>query len=100
MRELASLSRLARAESRQKNQVAKLLAIPSVPAELLTRPNLSGGSHNNDWPCPYCSHVNSIKRQACARCGKTPANGRLTRAALREKAAEHATAGTLAKYGI
>jgi hypothetical protein len=100
MSELAVLSRRARIENGQKHKVAKLLGIPPVPAEMLDRPSFSGGSHQNDWPCPYCAHVNGGRRQACAKCGKTPANGRMTRADRRERAAEHRIAAILRKYGL
>ena len=66
MRELAVLSRQARAENRLHRKVAKLLGIPAVPAEMLDRPSLSGGSHENDWPCPYCAHVNGGRRAPSA----------------------------------
>src|SRR5712691_13170585 len=68
MRELARHGGQASGETRRKNRVAKLLGIPPVPAELLARPNLSGGSHDNDWRCPNCHHFNSEKRRACVEC--------------------------------
>ena len=100
-----------RAEKRHKKTIEKILigqyandrgidlaGPPDVPA--VKRPNLSGGSHDTDWPCPYCRHVNSIKRRSCAKCGKTPANGRRTRAAQRELEAEHRTREILKKHGL
>jgi hypothetical protein len=70
------------------------------PAEPVERPNRSGGSHDTDWRCPYCRHCNSIKRRSCAKCGKTPANGRLTRAALREREVQHRFQAMLKKHGL
>jgi hypothetical protein len=100
MRELAPRGGRASAETRRKNKAAKILGLPPVPAELLTRPNRSGGSHDNDWRCPYCRHVNSIKRQSCAECAKKPANGRMTKAARRAREKEHRTRAYLAKFGL
>ena len=96
MRELA----LARSAAWHKKRAAEIAGIPLVPAELLTRPNLSGGSHDNDWPCPYCRHVNSIKRLSCAECHRSPANGRMTKAALRKREKEHRTWAYLVKFGL
>jgi hypothetical protein len=59
-----------------------------------------GGSHDTDWRCPYCRHANSIKQRSCAKCFKSPANGRMTRAARRERAAEHRTQAILRKHGL
>jgi len=70
------------------------------PVESIERPNRSGGSHDTDWRCPYCRHFNSIKRRSCVKCAKSPANGRLTRSALRERAAEHRTQATLRRFGL
>jgi thiol-disulfide isomerase/thioredoxin len=69
--------------------------------KLLKRPNLSGGSHDNDWRCPSCHHFNSEKRRACAKCNNVaPANGRITRRALRAREKEHRTQGYLRKVGL
>jgi hypothetical protein len=100
MRVLARLGVDARAKERRKDQVAEIAEIPPVPAELLTRPNLSGGSHDNDWRCPYCRNINSIKRHACAECGKTPANGRMTKSDRRVLEKEHRTQAYLGKFGL
>jgi hypothetical protein len=55
-----------------------------------------GGSHDTDWRCPRCHHFNSTKRRACAKCSVPgPANGRLTRRALRAMQKEHQTQGYL-----
>jgi hypothetical protein len=98
---LASRGGQASVETRRKDRVAKLLGIPPVPAELLKRPNLSGGSHDNDWRCPSCHHFNSEKRRACAKCNNVaPANGRITRRALRAREKEHRTQGYLRKVGL
>jgi hypothetical protein len=69
-------------------------------AELLRPTNRSGGSHDLDWRCPYCRHFNSIQRWSCARCFRAPQNGRKTRAALRERAAEHRNTAILRKHGL
>jgi len=108
MRALAQLSVLKRAEVQRKKKAAAILRdhattkkieLPPDP-EPYKRPNLSGGSHDNDWPCPYCRRVNSIKRRSCAECGKTPANGRITKAARLAREKEHRTQGYLSKLGI
>jgi hypothetical protein len=60
-----------------------------------------GGSHNTDWRCPHCGNFSSIKRWYCGVCHHiAPMNGRLTRAALRERSAEHRTQAILSKFGI
>ncbi len=70
-------------------------------AGLLNSPKRSGGSHDTDWRCPACHHFNSIKRLACGECKSPgPWNGRLTRAALRARQKEHATAAILRKHGL
>ena len=70
--------------------------------ELAMRPkSMRGGNHDTDWRCPKCHHFNSIQRRMCAQCfAGAPKNGRLTKAALREKAAEHRTAAILREYGL
>jgi hypothetical protein len=61
----------------------------------------SSGCHDTDWRCPNCHHFNSIKSRACAKCNTvSPRNGRLTRAALHERTAEHCTAAILNKHGL
>ena len=62
-------------------------------AEAMRPVNRRGGSHDLDWRCPHCRRFNSIRRESCARCFRAPQNGRWTRAALRESAAEHRNAG-------
>jgi hypothetical protein len=70
-------------------------------AEAMRPPDQSSGDHDTDWRCPRCGHFSSFKRRACAKCASlAPANGRLTRAALRERQAEHRTQAILAKHGI
>jgi hypothetical protein len=101
MRRIASRGGVASGVTRHKKKVAKLLGIPAVPAELLKWPKRSGGSHDNDWRCPSCHHFNSEKRWACAKCeALAPANGRLTRKALRERAAEHRTMAILRNHEL
>jgi hypothetical protein len=69
--------------------------------EVLRPVDHRGGSHDNDWRCPSCHHFNSEKRRAGAKCKSVaPANGRLTRKALRERAEEHKTAAILGKFGL
>jgi hypothetical protein len=48
MRRIARLGGLASGETRHKKKVAKVLEIPPAPAEMLKRPNRSGGSHDKD----------------------------------------------------
>jgi hypothetical protein len=70
-------------------------------AEALQPVDKRGGSHDTDWRCPRCRHFNSIKRRACAKCNSVaPANGRRTRAALRERVEEHKTAAILKEDGL
>jgi len=104
MRALAQRGGQKNGETRRKKKVVTALIAQYArehdtdhdPALLdvrpVKRPNLSGGSHDSDWPCsnPDC-HRNSIKRRSCAKCFRTPANGRWTRARLRERVAEHNT---------
>jgi hypothetical protein len=62
-----------------------------------------GGSHDSDWRCPHpeCHHFNSEKRRMCAKCkALAPANGRLTRKALRERTAGYRTLAILKKHGL
>jgi hypothetical protein len=69
--------------------------------EAMRPQNLAGGDHAQDWRCPKCHHFNNIDRRMCSQCSAwAPKNGRLTRAALRERAAEHRTAAILRKYGL
>jgi hypothetical protein len=101
MLEIASRDGVASGRTRHKKKVANLLGIPPMPVELLKRPKRSGGSHDNDWRCPHCHHFNSEKRRACAECkAVAPMNGRPTRKALRERAAEHRTRAVLGKHGL
>jgi hypothetical protein len=113
MRALARLGGLKSAETRRLKRVERIvtqyardrgidLGPALVSTEPVKRPNRSGGSHDTDWRCPRrdCRHFNSIKRRLCAKCGGTPANGRWTRARLRERAAEHRVAGILRKHDI
>ena len=101
MRALARLGGVASGETRRRKKVAKILELPKMPAEMLRRPNRSGGSHESDWRCPGCRAFNSIHRRACSTCEcLAPANGRLTKRALRERAAEHWTEAILRKHGL
>jgi hypothetical protein len=69
--------------------------------EAVRPPDLSSGNHDTDWRCPTCHHFNSIKHWVCAKCFRMASrNGRLTRAALRIREAEHRTQAILAKHGI
>jgi hypothetical protein len=69
--------------------------------EGLRRPDARGGSHEYDWRCPGCHHVNSEKRRMCAKCeAMAPENGRQTRKALRERAEEHKVAAILKKHEV
>jgi hypothetical protein len=100
MRKIAWRGGLKSGKTRRRKKIAKFLGLPPVAAEMLKREKRSGGSHDNDWPCPYCGHVNSIKRQACVECGRTPANGRMTNAARRERAEEHRIAAIFQKHEL
>ncbi|MGA2183827.1 MAG: hypothetical protein ABSH47_12420 [Bryobacteraceae bacterium] len=65
-------------------------------AEAMRPAHRRGGSHDTDWRCPECHCFNSIRSHRCRRCKRfAPANGRMTRAALRERAAEHRTTAIL-----
>jgi hypothetical protein len=71
------------------------------PESILERESRAGGSHDTDWRCRECLHFNSIKSRACSKCRTPgPLNGRLTRAALRERQAEHRNRAILKKYGL
>jgi hypothetical protein len=77
----------------------------STPQELLDRhlfrEKHAGGSHESDWRCPKCRHYNTFKLGICSKCRElAPTNGRLTRKALRERAAEHRTRAILRKHGL
>jgi len=88
----------------RENRIAlttSLLFAPTINARLCERPSRSGGSHATDWRCPSCHRFNSIKCRACAKCkAVSPANGRLTRAALHEREVEHRNAATLRRHGL
>jgi hypothetical protein len=113
MRLLGKRGGLKSGEVRRATRVARLLGqyasargieldATAPPAEPVKRPNRSGGSHDTDWRCPYCRRFNSFKRRSCAnaKCGKSPPNGRLTRAALREREAWHKNEAMLKKHGL
>lgn len=108
---LARVGGLKSAETRQLKRVERIVtqyareqavdldaALPS--AGPVKRPNRSGGSHDTDWRCPKCRRFYSFKRRMCPRCELTPPNGRMTRARLRERTAEHRTQAILAKHGL
>jgi len=112
MRELGRRGGENSGKTRQEKRAVKILVgyaaergidltaalLDSGPAERLNR---SGGSLDTDWRCPTCHHFSNIKRRLCAICGGfAPRNGRLTRAALRERAAEHRTQAILRKHGL
>jgi hypothetical protein len=60
-----------------------------------------GGSDDNDSRCPDCYRSNSIKSRQCRKCKRlAPANGWLTRKALRELAAERRTRAILKKHEL
>lgn len=70
-------------------------------AEALRPVDRRGGSHDADWRCPNCRHFSSIRQRACGTCREPgPLNGRLTRAALRERSIEHRIQSTLRKFGL
>jgi len=71
-----------------------------VPIIVEPRKNISGGSHDSDWHCPYCRHYNSIQRRCCAKCCRVVGNGRRTKAKLRELAEEHRLDAILRKHGL
>ena len=64
---IASRGGLKSGKTRRQNKVARMLEMPTVPADLKTRPKLAGGSHDYDWRCPYCRRMNSIKRPGLRR---------------------------------
>jgi len=60
-----------------------------------------GGSHDTDWRCPHCDRFNHIQTHRCQKCEEfAPKNGRITRAELRERTAEHKTQAILSKHGL
>jgi hypothetical protein len=68
----------------------------------VTRPRDNrGGSHDSDWRCPSCRRFISTRLLMCMKCECLAlANGRKTRAALREAAADHGTMAYLRRFGI
>jgi hypothetical protein len=114
MKELGRRGGQASGEKRHEVTLMKLLSpyaekhgISVEPEVLLAgveperRPNRSGGSHDLDWRCSAFHAFNSIQRRMCGKCqAPAPVNGRLTRRALREKAAEHRVEGILRKHGL
>jgi uncharacterized paraquat-inducible protein A len=114
MRELGRQGGLKSGETRRANAFTLRMAAFYVvwdmtgkhfsPVHILEamRPeDRSSGDHDTDWRCPACHHFNSIKSRACAKCkAVAPANGRLTRKALRERAADHRTMAILRKRGL
>jgi hypothetical protein len=105
MRELGRRGGVKSGETRRLNadtlRVAAFFAVSEMTrgrftsvqiVEAMRPPDQSSGAHDTDWRCPHCHHFNSIKRRACAKCKAfSPANGRLTRAVLRERQTEHHT---------
>lgn len=114
MRALGRLGGIKSGETRRLNAVTLRMAAfylvweatghrftPEETVEAMRPPDLSSGDHDTDWRCPHCYHFNSIRRRACAGCNAvSPANGRLTRAALHERVAEHRTAAILHMHGL
>jgi hypothetical protein len=114
MRELGSLGGVKSGEVRRRNafliRMLDLYTVQGMIGEDFTldqiaaamRPvDQSAGDHSTDWRCPKCDHFNTIKRFHCRECGSiAPKNGRLTRAALRERQAEHRTDAILRKHGL
>jgi uncharacterized paraquat-inducible protein A len=107
MRELGRRGGVKSGETRRQNaftlRMAALYSVwemtgrqftPQEVMEAMRPQHQYSGDHETDWRCPQCHHFNSAKRWACAQCKTvSPQNGRLTRAALRELAAEHPNAG-------
>jgi hypothetical protein len=117
MRELARRGGLKSGETRRGKRAERIIAefarSTDAPASLsdqidalvhdgfFQRENRSGGSHDSDWRCPQCHGFNSIKSRMCSHCGAfSPTNGRLTKAALRARAAEHRTTAILHNHGL
>jgi hypothetical protein len=116
MQELARRGGMKSGETRRLKRAQRIVAsvarekgIPMTPdlaglpldAASTKRANRAGGSHHKDWRCPHCRHFNSIKSRQCSKCeGVSPLNGRLTRAALRERMEEHRTAAILGRHGL
>ena|SRR5579862_7870710 len=114
MRQLGRLGGVKSGEARRRNAITlKLIPFLSVwdmtgqsfsgeeILEAMRPADLSSGDHDTDWRCPHCGHFTSLKSRSCARCkAVSPANGRLTREALRERAAEHRTAAILRSHDL
>jgi len=115
MREIGCQGGFKSGETRLLNRVDRIVAeyaaekgIPLppditeiLPESILKRESRAGGSHDTDWRCPKCHHFNSIKSRGCSKCQTvSPTNGRLTRAALRERQAEYRNQAILARYGL
>ena len=115
IREIGRQGGLKSGETRRLDRVRRIIkeyasrkgiALPPditeiLPEELLKRESRAGGSHDTDWRCRKCHHFNSIKSRACSKCQTvSPRNGRLTRAALRERQAEYRNRAILRKHGL
>ena len=104
MRKLVRTGGLKGSETRRRlRELKKRVKSPDpVSAAMLKakRPSFSGGWHVNDLRCPQCRQYNSIKRRLCAKCGHSPANGRLTKAALKVRTEEHCVQATIRKHGL
>ena len=124
MRELGRRGGVKSGEKRSQRRIERLLGIKPVTvddagflhwvwqvtgrqftleqiAEEMRPVDNRGGSHDTDWRCPECGHFSSIKQRDCTKCYSAgPSNGRLTRAALRARSAEHRNAAILARFGL
>jgi hypothetical protein len=115
IREIGRQGGLASGETRRLARVRRIITeyasrkgigVPpditeTQPESILKRESRAGGSHDTDWRCPKCHHFNSIKSRACSKCQTpSPTNGRMTRAVLRERQAEHRNRAILRKYGL
>jgi len=115
MRELGRRGGLKSGETRRLKRASQIVAdyasqkgtgVPFemtklLPEAVLKPESRAGGSRDTDWRCRECRHFNSLKSRACSKCRTvSPTNGRLTRAALRERQAEHRTKAILRKYGL
>jgi len=111
MRERARLGGLKSGETRRLKRVNRILCAIGAEQGIYVEPWRAsgprphyprpGGSHDSDWRCPLCRRFNHIQIHRCQNCKEfAPKNGRITRAELRERAAEHRTKATLRKHGI
>jgi len=109
MRERARLGGIRSGETRRLKRFHRILCECAAERGICVEPWRAsrprphyprpGGSHDTDWRCPLCHRFNHIQTHICGGCDRfAPKNGRITRAELRERAAEHRVQAMLRKH--